>query len=342
MLEELKKAADHIHRIESSRRAEAESVRAENSLPKEALEPQFTIPLKPAKIRGKVSAVDGGILSYEMHGAELLIARAVSSTFNYGEDSGRVEQYSYFPRAFPEPSYRVETGLDERETLWHKSLVRLEFEIQNAIGTARKEKPDYLLLDGSICPLMSDRPAEESRLFPLYLGLLNKYKELYDFCTGNNVLLAGIIKDSRSRRFVEMLDHSVSPGLSDTVFLHHFLQEGERTFAFRYSESPQKHHVLREMGKWGEKICALYSKPVKGDRPIRIEFLNGQKPFGEIADFLSSLSSINRSYAYPAILIDADLRAALDPQELERAVKSLSLFAGPSLLDLRRNSRPFR
>ncbi|MEM4272564.1 MAG: hypothetical protein QXH30_03150, partial [Candidatus Bilamarchaeaceae archaeon] len=87
---------------------------------------------------------------------------------------------------------------------------------------------------------------------------------------------------------------------------------------------------------------ALYSKPVRGDRPIRIEFLNGQRPFGEVAEFISALSSINRSYAYPAILIDADLRAALYPEELERAVKSLSLFAGPSLLNLRRNSRPFR
>ncbi len=342
MMEELRKAADHIHRIEQSRRAEAESVRAANSLPKEALETQFTIPLKSAKIRGKVSAVDGGLLSYEMHGADLIIARAVSSTFNYGENSGKVEEYAYFPRAFPQPSYRVETGLDERETLWHKSLVRLEFEISNAFDTAKKEKPGYLLLDGSICPLMCDRPAEESRLFPLYLGLLNKYKELYDFCTENNVALVGVIKDSRSRRLVEMLEHPLSTGISDTVFLHHFLKENERTFAFRYSDSPQKHHVLRELGKWGEKICALYSKPVKGDRPIRMEFLNGQKPFSEIADFISTLSAINRSYAYPAILIDADLRAALDPQELERAVKSLSLFAGPSLLDLRRNSRPFR
>jgi len=100
--------------------------------------------------------------------------------------------------------------------------------------------------------------------------------------------------------------------------------------------------VLREMGTWGEKICAMYSKPVRGDRPVRIEFLNGQKGFSEIADTLSSLCAINRFYAYPAVLIDADLRAMMDPAELERAKKSLSLFAGPSLLDLKRNSRPFR
>lgn len=340
MLEQLKKAAAHIQEIESSRAKSAQRVLQEAPIPKDALEPSFTLPINKTKINGKISAVDGGILSYEMHGADLLIAKAVSSTFNY--ENGAVASHTYHPRAFPHPSYDVETGLDEREVNWHKSLFRLQLEIQNALETAKKEKPNHLLLDGSLCPLMSDRPAEESRLFPKYMALLNTYKELYAFCTENEIKLLGVIKDSRSRRFVEMLHPYLSERASDTLFLHHLLNQGERTFAFRYSESPQKHHVLRELGKWGEKLCAFYLKPVEGDRPMRVEFINGQKPFQETADFISTISSINRSYAYPAILIDADLRAMMDPNELERAKKSLSLFAGPNLLDLRRNSRPFR
>ena len=82
--------------------------------------------------------------------------------------------------------------------------------------------------------------------------------------------------------------------------------------------------------------------PVAGDRPLRVEFLEGEKKYGEIIGVIASLSKINRNYAYPAVLIDADLRAAMDPLELERAKRSLSLFAGPELLQLRRNSRPFR
>ncbi len=340
MLEQLKKAAAHIQEIERSRANAAQRVRSEARIPKDSLEPEFILPLNKTKIEGKISAVDGGILAYEMHGADLLIAKAVSSTFNYSD--GAISTHTYFPRTFSHPSYEVETGLDEREVLWHSSLFRLQLEIQNALETAKKETPDYLLLDGSICPLSSDRPAEESCIFPKYLTLLNTYKELYSFCTENSIVLVGAIKDSRSRRLMEMLRSQVTLRASDTVFLHHLLKEGERTFAFRYSESPQKHHVLRELGKWGEKICAMYIKPVMADRPMRIEFLNGQKSFSETADFISTISSINRSYAYPAILIDADLRAMMNPQELERAKKSLSLFAGPSLLDLRRNSRPFR
>jgi hypothetical protein len=341
MLEQLRMAAAHIREIEDSRAQAAARVKESGELPKGSLEPKFILPVDTSKsVEGKVSAVDGGILSYEMHGADLLIAKAVSSTFLYS--SGGVVSHSYFPRAFPEPEYRVETGLDERELLWHKSLVRLELEVGNALETAKKEKPAYLILDGSLCPLASDRPAEESKLFPKYMGLLNSYKELYSYCTENSVVLAGIIKDSRSRRFVEMLPPGAGERSSDTVFLNHLLGAGERTFAFRYSDSPQKNSVLRELGAWGERICALYSKPVAADRPVRMEFLSGQAGFSEVADTLSSLCAINRFYAYPAILIDADLRAMMDPNELERAKKSLSLFAGPTLLDLKRNSRPFR
>lgn len=341
MLEQLKRAAAHIREIEGSRAQAAARAREEAVLPKGALEPEFVLKADSGKRPGgKVCAVDGGILSYEMHGADLLIAKAVASTFEYS--GGKVVSHSYFPNAFPQPEYRVETGLDERELLWHKSLVRLELEIRNALGAAKKEGPGYLLLDGSVCPLASDRPAEESRLFPAYMELLNLYKELYSYCVEGGIVLAGVIKDSRSRRFVEMLPPGSAERSSDTVFLNHLLQEGERTFAFRYSDSPQKNHVLRELGKWGERICALYAKPVAGDRPVRIEFLDGQAGYSEVADAVSSLCAINRFYAYPAVLIDADLRAMMDPAELERAKKSLSLFAGPQLLDLRRNSRPFR
>ncbi|MBD3390107.1 hypothetical protein GF415_04130 [Candidatus Micrarchaeota archaeon] len=339
MLEQLKKAAVHINEMESTRAGSAKKAREEARIPEDSLEPEYTCQLRKPKIEGRVSAVDGGILAYEMHGADLLIAKAVSSTFDYQEN--KIISNSYFPRAFPEPEYAVETGLDEREMNWHKSLFRLKLETENALETAKSKNPGLLLLDGSLCPLMSDRPAEESKLFPDYMALLNKYKELYSFCSENNVLLAGIIKDCRSRRFLEMFPETGERG-SDSVFLNHLLKEGERTFSFRYSSSPQKHHVLRELGAWGEKLCATYLKPVQGDRPLRVEFLKNQGKARELAEMVFSLSSINRSYAYPAVLIDADLRAMMDPNELERAKKSLSLFTGPSLLDLRRNSRPFR
>lgn len=379
MLEELRKAADCIAQIESRRRREAERVRALNLKMQEMLEPSLIMPLEQVEVKGKVSAVDGGILNYEMHGADLLIGKAVSSTFAYNGEG--LESYSYHPSAFPQPVYDVKTGLDEREVNWHRSVFRLNLEIQNAIETARKERPHYLFLDGSVVPLMNDKPGEDSVLYEDYLLLVKRYKELFKLCAESGVCIAGVVKDSRGKRMMEVLSKHTAERCADTVFLNHMLREGERSCVLHYSSNPKQHAVLKDLGEWGDKIRICYIKPVAGDRPLRIEFieptikrgevqlvprcmgleakgvspsavrggrplrvefLEGSRKYGGVIGMVASLSKINRNYAYPAVLIDADLRAAMDPLELERAKRSLSLFAGPELLQLRRNSRPFR
>lgn len=131
---------------------------------------------------------------------------------------------------------------------------------------------------------------------------------------------------------------------SDTNFLHFMLEAGERTCVFPYASAPAKHQVLKDLGSWAEKILSFYLKPVKDDRPLRVEFLSGQKTFSEVASLAHSLSCVHKAYAYPAVLIEADLRAALDGDEFERAYAELfsKLGRSSSLMRLRRNSRPFR
>ena len=89
---------------------------------------------------------------------------------------------------------------------------------------------------------------------------------------------------------------------------------------------------------------ATYLKAAPDDRPIRLEFLDASHA-GEASKAICGLCKGNRRYAYPAILIEADLRAALDPRELEVAYAQLCSKVGMdavSLRKLRRNDRPFR
>ena len=58
------------------------------------------------------------------------------------------------------------------------------------------------------------------------------------------------------------------------------------------------------------------------------------------ASLLFSLSAISENFAYPAVLIEADMCAALDPREIEPLENSLHSLAG--IRPLRRNQRPFR
>jgi hypothetical protein len=184
---------------------------------------------------------------------------------------------------------------------------------------------------------------------PLYEEVLAAYQSLYESAWKANTTLLGVIKDSRSRRFIDIVQkHSQHEQgfmhTSDTNFLYFMLEPGERTCAFPYSSSSSKHPVLRDLGQWSGKILSFYLKPVKDDRPLRVEFLSGQRTFSEIASAVHSLSCTHKAYAYPAVLIEADLRAAMPPDEFERAYGALFSRLGRrmSLLRLRRNERPFR
>jgi hypothetical protein len=243
--------------------------------------------------------------------------------------------------------------MDTHEFQRFKSLLRLRKEITTALEACERFSPDYLLLDGSIVPQISDKPgADEEEPRRLYGEIISLCSSLYSSCESKGIRLVGIIKDSRGRRFIEMLEkmlvereREVLRMSNDTSFLNYMLNEGERTASFTYSTTEKEHVVLKDLKAWGPRISVFYAKPVSGDRPIRIEFLSCPSiSADEIASTVCALSRINKKYAYPAALIEADLRAAMQPIEIERAYKDLLVSAGlrSATMRLRRDSRPFR
>ncbi len=338
MLEKIKAAAEHIRAMESALEEKASQLRASGHAFQDALENGLALPISEIKVNGTVAAVDGGLLAQEMHGTDLVIARAVAAVFEYS-DSGLVS-HEYLPNAFPEADYEIKIGLDEREAMAFRSLFRLRKEVECAIEVLEKKNPEYLMIDGSLLPLTADKPPDDSDIAYDYQNVVRLYKKLYESAKTKNCTLLGVIKDSRSKRFVDIAKTAIGLHSSDSVFLNHLLKEGERTFAFKYASDVKRHPITRDFGADAEKISAMYLKPVEGDRPLRVELIGSD--FIGIASLVYSLSKINRTYAYPAILIEADLRAALDPLELERAQKSLAMHTGLGILPLRRNSRPFR
>jgi len=313
----------------------------------ETLERELVHKVALVPVDGTIAAVDGGIVGEELHGFNFLLMRAVGALFTY--KASKAVSHAYFPSSLPPMQYDVRSGLDSHDVMLHNSLFRLKGELSLAAALIQKHSPACLMMDGSIAPLLSDKPSEESEMRPLYEEVLAAYQSLYESAWKANTTLVGVIKDSRSRRFIEIVQkHSQGePGFahtSDTNFLYFMLDAGERTCAFTYSSASSKHPILKDLGQWSEKILSFYLKPVKDDRPLRVEFLSGQRTFSEIASLVHSLSCTHKSYAYPAILIEADLRAAMPPDEFERAYGSLfsRLGRSASLMRLRRNERPFR
>ncbi len=314
----------------------------------EALEADLILPVAPRPPAGSFAAVDGGLGAAAFHGLDLLALKALAVRFDY--ENGNLSGHAYLPSAHPPVEVATTWGLDGFEQMRFSSLMRLRAELSAALAAAEKWKPSFLLLDGSIAPLVSDKPPEDSELKALYADVAALYQKLYSTCSRSGVNLVGVTKDSRGRRLLDLLSRAVpesAPALangSDTAFLDLLLTEGERTFCMKYSLSPSSNPVLKDLGEWAGRILAFYLKPTAQDRPLRVEFLATSAPFGEVAEVVAGLSRLSPHYAYPAILIEADLRAAMAPEELERVVADLSVRVGRRrpLMPLRRDSRPFR
>ncbi|MBI3588512.1 DNA double-strand break repair nuclease NurA [Candidatus Micrarchaeota archaeon] len=302
---------------------------------------------------GRLLSVDGGILAQEFHSLDLFLVRSCGVVFDY--ESNFLKSHAYFPEPFPAYEVFAEDSLLSHEFATYAGLKRLQSELSCALHAAERHSPQAIILDGSIVPQVTDRPGKDSGIFPEYESALNAYFGLYEWACQNGALLLGVIKDSRGRHFTnlalkyyasELAEHSPSlESSNDTAFLYSLLKTGERTAAFKYSSAPSEQLVLRDLGEWSKKIASFYAKPVEYDRPLRVDLLlDGKDSVSKAANLVNGLSQGNRSYAYPAILIEADLRATLDPSEIEFVCSTLTSKLGmtPELFALRRNSRPFR
>ncbi|OIO26408.1 hypothetical protein AUJ14_01790 [Candidatus Micrarchaeota archaeon CG1_02_55_22] len=315
------------------------------------LEPGLKLEVQRAPFNGSVAAVDGGIVSQEFQSVDLFAYRSCGVVFDYV--GGNRTGHAYYPSSLPQTELHWDSSLNSQDFNWVKNLKRLSSELSCALELEKKHAPNLLLLDGSIVPQISDKPSAGSSVSKLYDEAVATLLALYEACTERGTLLAGVVKDSRGRHFTDLCRAipamreygDVLERTNDATLLYDFLSVGERSPAFKYASEASESSVLTELGAWSKKISSLYLKPVAFDRPLRVDFL-AHKPedIARVATAVDSLSRLNKNYAYPAVLIEADLRAAMDGAEIDYASAALTSKLGfyPELFRLRRDSRPFR
>jgi len=317
----------------------------------DVLEKKISYPIKEFKGRIKICATDGGSIQNSYHGLDIILVRAVSVIAEYSQ--GKLENIAYFPNAFPQPDIEIVFDpFTDEEFLLKSSLIRQKKEILTTIEAVKRFNPDIVLLDGSIVPHPSSKPQKNSVLYQNYLEVIENLEKLYSI-----PFLAGCSEDSRGRKFCEIISEKIlscieSPlvpelkkilkGTRDTNLLYHVLDVGERTCVFRYGDSP----VIKDIGEKGKNIYTFYMKPAEFDRPLRIDFY-AEKDVIKTAEKLASIIHMlccHSSYAFPAPLVEADLRAKLKEIDIEVVHKHLVDITGllPSLMKLRRETRPFR
>ncbi len=353
---EIKKIAERVVHTENRRRALATFLK-EIGNEKELIYKHA--PFEADKMN--IAAVDGGIVKKSLHGLDCVLVRSAGVCFTYSDS--KIHKVEYFPSKFPTPEASVTEGISDIDWSYHTSLVRLRTEISNAINCIEKFSPNLLMLHGSIIPHYADKPAKSSPVYSLYKEVIDLYAKLFALCEKNKTMLCGVIEDSRSSRFCEIVKDHVLPQTQkandnemiellnktkDTNLLFWVLDKGERSKEFRYSDKPQEHPVLRDFEAYWGMLHAFYLKTAKWDRPIRVEYVtqNSGSPLeyaNKLASMVLAVSGQHDIYGLPTPLIEADSVAKLSENEIENFYSQILTYTGniPSMFTLRRENRPF-
>ena len=325
------------------------------SLDEDWLEEKVFLPVGQEEFTGKVAGVDSGFMVRSFSGVDIILIRAMASVFELKE--GRLEKAYFHPNFFKFPEPFILSGALERDEFnCAKSLHRLKEEVGLSAEVIEKFKPDFLFIDGSMVPQHADKPRNASQMTNLYHEVLNDFQNLYQTAEKEGCQLIASVEDSRGTRFKGLVQKKMEkeiPGLqeldgfSDSVLLDLLLKKGERSLTFSYASKAEKHPILNDLDKkWSERIRALYLKPTEYDRPLRIEFIaNGErlsKQADKVAAVTHALSCLHKEYAYPSVLIEADLRARLKPEEINLVFDKLADKVGRNaFVQQRRDKRPF-
>lgn len=323
----------------------------------EFVENRLVFPVKKIPLECKIAGIDSGFVSKEFLALDLMLVRGVGVVFDY--HGNKVEKADYYPNFFSFPTpYLSNRALEQDEFSCSTSIRRLLVEIGIARQMVETYKPEYCFLDGSIVPQYPDKPRSDSTIKDFYHEMIFAFQDLYRAAEKNNCILLGCVEDSRGSRFRSILQKEIleKEGISsseiddcyDAILLDYLLKQGERSMAFRYSNEIAKHPVLMDFEKkFAEQVHAFYLKPVALDRPMRIEFLHSsQNSFSEFTDKIAgivfALSCLHREYAFPSILIEADLHARLKSEEIETVYQKILDKLGRSVnIRMRRSNRPF-
>jgi len=322
------------------------------------LEKSLVFPVQKAELNETIAGIDSGFVGKDMLALDLVLVRCVGVLFKYSKS--KLENAQYFPSfySFPEPSL-TNRSLEADEFQTSKSLQRLLREVAMSREIIEKHSPDYCFIDGSIIPQYADKPRNDSNILDFYRNLIAQFQLLYKTAEEKGTELVACVEDSRGSRFRTLLqEHVLQNGGSsigrtlddcyDTILLDYILKTGERSMAFSYSgESQKPHPILSDFDeKWGKAIHAFYLKPCEFDRPLRVEFLhtggNIAKHVEKIAPITFALSCMHREYAYPSVLIEADLHARLKPDEINLVYDKIMDKLGKNIrIKMRRDYRPF-
>ncbi|MFW9832498.1 MAG: DNA double-strand break repair nuclease NurA [Candidatus Thorarchaeota archaeon] len=332
---------------------------------------QFYTKIEPTTLSGlRIAGVDGGLVRKRFRSMDLILTRGIAVIFQFGPEDGPA--VDFYPDAFPEPKVSpLMLTLSSIELDQLASLERMATELRVTLSVLEEFHTNLILLDGSLFYHPRDRPQTGSIVYEKFQEVLSLYKQLYHKARKKGTTLVGIVKDSRSTRVAtimgEILPHIVRKpevfemmqGVDyrwllkisrDCDLLDTFLQEGERSFVFRYSSELNfnTNSPKDDLSTWASQIWVTYLKTARDDLPLRVEFLSAEDELvtDKLDKALSAilpLSSQHPEYGIPTPILEADARAKITANETRLIIDRLMALSGLTYMTLekRRSRNPF-
>lgn len=370
---------EEIERVEDTRKrfgAVFSQIKDELNLGKypalaaDAVETKFSKKIEATDLSGlRVAGVDGGLIRRRFRSMDLIITRGVAVVFQFGPKEG--PSVDFFPSPFPEPRIRpVMLTLLGPELDQLASLERIAAELRVTLSILDGYNVDLILVDGSLFYHPRDRPNSGSAAYEKFQEVIALYRQLYNKTRKKGTNLVGVVKDSRSTRVVNILSDILPHVLRepkafelmqgvdyrwllkfsrDCDLLDTFLEEGERTFAFKYStELIQNSNALSDdLSSWASSIWVTYIKTACDDLPLRIEILvgdgDGVAQLDKALSVILPLSWQHPEYGVPTPVLEADARARISNNETQLIIDRLMALSGLTYatLEKRRSRNPF-
>ncbi|MFW9895535.1 MAG: DNA double-strand break repair nuclease NurA [Candidatus Thorarchaeota archaeon] len=337
--------------------------------------------VRASNIKGlNVVSVDGSSVTKKYMNVDFAFLKAIAVKYYFHQNHvASIKHYpdlAGFNNYIVEGNFfsRDENTVDVKTSI---DLKCMEIKLLNELIN-RSTDIDLIIIDGSIVitpiNLLFSKDAEISNRYDV---LLQEYKKLYANCKENSIILIGSIKDTRTSALSNLLSDAIQLSMpshsnlsdfikinyrevlkyfSDIDLFNRLLNKTERSCIFYCKRDIDK---IRDTGIKKEipyyfplTFYAFYLKTAKFDAPYRIEFFMDEthsiQGASEKADLISSIllpiSTLNEQYGLPIPQIEAHKRAVFKPHEVELLLNNLTRmlqFYGVSLLEKRRNRRPF-
>ncbi|MFW9792862.1 MAG: DNA double-strand break repair nuclease NurA [Candidatus Thorarchaeota archaeon] len=336
------------------------------------IDSQLTTKITATTLPGlRIVGVDGGLVRKRFRSMDLVLTRGIAVIFHFGPEEGPA--VDFYPDAFPEPKIiPLMLTLSSVELEQLASLERIAAELRVTLSVLDEFRPYLILLDGSLFYHPRDRPQSGSIVYEKFQEVLALYKQLYNKARKKQTILMGVVKDSRSTRLAttmgEILPHIIrKPEIfemmqgvdyrwllkisRDCDLLDTFLEEGERSFVFRYSSELQlnTNSASEDLSRWASSIWVTYLKTARDDLPLRIEYLSDDEDDLDVTKIDKALSSLlplssqHPEYGIPTPILEADARAKITANETRLIIDRLMALSGLTYMSLekRRSRNPF-